>query len=169
MMMLEGFSRYVLELIRVEPAVCTLHYAGNSYHFSMGMLMGLQLMAGGIVFWILLGRYSSEHRARAAVALPGSWQHDHARHLPRSAAERKRIVEAGLLALKLVPLLLVCSVGPGLAIVRQMRWSPLEKLCGAMGASFVLTYLASFTLYCLNARRRCLLGRLDSVRIDRLL
>jgi hypothetical protein len=60
-------------------------------------------------------------------------------------------VEAGLLALKLVPLLLVCSVGPGLAIVRRLQWSLLEKLCGAMGASFVLTYLASFTLYCLDA------------------
>ncbi|MDP9174874.1 MAG: hypothetical protein M3O30_13575 [Planctomycetota bacterium] len=60
-------------------------------------------------------------------------------------------MNAALLALGLVPLLVVCSVGPGLLVVRGLRWSPVEKLCGAMAASFILLYLASFVLFCFNA------------------
>jgi hypothetical protein len=60
-------------------------------------------------------------------------------------------MQAAILALKLLPLLLICSIGPGLLVVRRLHWSPLEKLCGAVAASFVLTYLASFILFCFNA------------------
>ena len=58
------------------------------------------------------------------------------------------MTDALLLLIKLVPLLLVCSIAPGLWAVRRLKWSPLEKLCGAMGFSFVATYLASFRLFC---------------------
>jgi len=61
-------------------------------------------------------------------------------------------VADGLLILKLVPLALICSIGPGLLMVGRLRWSPMEKLCGAFAASFIATYLASFALFCLNAR-----------------
>jgi hypothetical protein len=56
-----------------------------------------------------------------------------------------------ILALKLVPLILLCGIAPGLLVVRRLRWSPLEKLCGAVAASFIITYLASFSLFCFNA------------------
>jgi hypothetical protein len=57
----------------------------------------------------------------------------------------------GLLALKLACLLPVCCVGPGLLIVSRLRWSPMEKLCGAFAASFIAIYLVSFAFFCLNA------------------
>jgi len=56
-----------------------------------------------------------------------------------------------LLAAQLVLLLLVCCCGPGLLLVGRLRWSPMEKLCGAFAASFIFIYLASFVLFCLNA------------------
>jgi hypothetical protein len=55
------------------------------------------------------------------------------------------------LAGELLILLVICSLGPGSLVVRRLRWTPLEKLCGAFGASFALTYLAGFALFCVNA------------------
>ena len=52
----------------------------------------------------------------------------------------------------LLTLLLVCSTAPGFCFVRKLRWSPLEKLCGAIGLSLILVYLASTALYWLNLR-----------------
>jgi hypothetical protein len=60
-------------------------------------------------------------------------------------------VADSLLILKMLPLVLVCSIGPGLLIVRRRRWSPMEKLCAVFSTSFIAVYLASFTLFCLNA------------------
>ena len=57
----------------------------------------------------------------------------------------------GLLAPILLALLLICSTGPGLLIVGRLRWSPMEKLAGAFAASFVVIYLTSLLLFCLNA------------------
>jgi phosphatidylglycerol:prolipoprotein diacylglycerol transferase len=47
MMLLEGPSRFLLELIRVEPPVI-----GN---MSLSMVLGLAIFVAGIVFWICLG------------------------------------------------------------------------------------------------------------------
>ena len=58
---------------------------------------------------------------------------------------------AALLAIKLICLLVVCSVGPGLWVVRKWRASPLEKLCGATAVLFILIYLASFALFLVGA------------------
>jgi len=41
--------------------------------------------------------------------------------------------------------------GPGLLLVARCNWSPMEKLCGALAASFVLIYLAGFGLFCAGA------------------
>ena len=58
-----------------------------------------------------------------------------------------------ILQLALVLLLLVvCGFAPGFYIVRRLRWSPLEKLCGAVGLSLILLYLVVWGLYCAGAR-----------------
>jgi hypothetical protein len=44
-------------------------------------------------------------------------------------------------------LLVVCGFAPGFFLVRHLRWSPLEKLCGSVGASFGLLYLVLWALY----------------------
>jgi len=49
--------------------------------------------------------------------------------------------------LGLLILLGVCTLCPGFFFIRKLRWSPLEKLCGAIGLSLVSIYLASFGIY----------------------
>jgi prolipoprotein diacylglyceryltransferase len=49
MLILEGLTRYLLELLRVEPPVI-----GN---FSLSMILGLMLVAIGIILWITFGRF----------------------------------------------------------------------------------------------------------------
>jgi len=53
----------------------------------------------------------------------------------------------------MLAILAVCSLCPGVFFIRKLRWSPLEKLCGAIGLSLViiyLIYLASFGIYVLK-------------------
>jgi hypothetical protein len=52
----------------------------------------------------------------------------------------------------LLILLPVCSFAPGFYFVRKLRWNPLEKLCGSVGLSLVLLYLACWAIYCVGAR-----------------
>jgi phosphatidylglycerol:prolipoprotein diacylglycerol transferase len=47
MLMLEGSTRFILELLRVEPAV-----EGN---FSLSMILGIALAALGVLLWIIFG------------------------------------------------------------------------------------------------------------------
>jgi phosphatidylglycerol:prolipoprotein diacylglycerol transferase len=47
MLMLEGSTRFILELLRVEPAV-----EGN---FSLSMILGIGLAALGVLLWVVLG------------------------------------------------------------------------------------------------------------------
>ena len=66
MMMLEGFARYVLELIRVEPAVMTVKMFGQEYGMSISMILGLGVVVAGAIMWIALskrlaGRESSDY------------------------------------------------------------------------------------------------------------
>lgn len=56
MLMLEGIARYILELIRVEPAVATLHFHGEPYGLSISMILGLLVFVAGIIMWKILGR-----------------------------------------------------------------------------------------------------------------
>jgi phosphatidylglycerol:prolipoprotein diacylglycerol transferase len=51
MMILEGIARYVLELVRVEPAVM---YVGP-YGMSLSMVLGLIISAAGIGLWFFFG------------------------------------------------------------------------------------------------------------------
>ncbi len=51
MMVLEGFARFTLETLRVEPTVARLF----GYAWSFSMVLGACLFVGGIVFWIAIG------------------------------------------------------------------------------------------------------------------
>ena len=44
-------------------------------------------------------------------------------------------------------LLVVCGFAPGFFFIRHLRWSPMEKLCGSIGASFAMLYLLAGTIY----------------------
>jgi hypothetical protein len=48
----------------------------------------------------------------------------------------------------LLVLLVISSFAPGFFIVRRLPWSPGEKLCGSIGLSLALVYLASLGIYC---------------------
>jgi len=50
-------------------------------------------------------------------------------------------------ALGLVPFALVFSIGPGFFFVRALRWSPLEKIAGAMALSLILLFGLTFGAY----------------------
>ena len=52
----------------------------------------------------------------------------------------------------LLCLLLVCGFAPGFYCVRRLPWNPLEKLCGGIGLSLVLLYLAAWGIYCFSPR-----------------
>jgi len=58
------------------------------------------------------------------------------------------LYQLGLLLL----LLPVCSFAPGFFCIRKLRWNPLEKLCGSIGLSLILLYLASWAIYCVGPR-----------------
>jgi hypothetical protein len=49
--------------------------------------------------------------------------------------------------LLLVFLLLIASVGPGMLLTRRMRLAPLERLCTALGLSWIVVYLFSTAIY----------------------
>jgi phosphatidylglycerol:prolipoprotein diacylglycerol transferase len=49
MLMLEGLTRFILEMLRVEPGVI-----GN---FSLSMIIGLMLVGMGAILWIVFGRF----------------------------------------------------------------------------------------------------------------
>lgn len=64
MLILEGGSRFLLEMVRSEPAV-----AGS---MSLSMVIGLGLMALGVGLWLVFGKLGNEGPAvRAAVAVRG--------------------------------------------------------------------------------------------------
>jgi phosphatidylglycerol:prolipoprotein diacylglycerol transferase len=67
MMILEGFARYVLEMIRVEPSVVTLHIGNQSYGLSISMIMGLGIIVAGFAMWILLARGRSIANPATAI------------------------------------------------------------------------------------------------------
>ena len=55
-----------------------------------------------------------------------------------------------MLALQLILTLILLAIGsfaPGFFLVRRLRWSPLEKLCGSIGLSLILLYLAAWGIY----------------------
>ncbi|HEY8181207.1 MAG TPA: hypothetical protein VII32_03135 [Thermoanaerobaculia bacterium] len=57
-----------------------------------------------------------------------------------------------MLALRIVTLLLlmaVCCFAPGFLVVRKLRWSASEKVCGAIAASLIILYLASLLIFIL--------------------
>jgi hypothetical protein len=45
-------------------------------------------------------------------------------------------------------LLIVCGFAPGFFLVRRLQWNPMEKLCGSIGLSLILLYLATWAYYC---------------------
>jgi hypothetical protein len=84
----------------------------------------------------------------------------------------------GVRILLLLVVLVPCSLGPGFFFIRKFRWSPLEKLCGSVGLSLVLIYLAAFGIYVLKlpiwtywvvSGLCCLLGLLSARDLSRML
>lgn len=61
MMILEGFARFTLETLRVEPAVTRVF----GYAWSFSMVLGACLFVGGILFWVIL-----HFSRRTAIARP---------------------------------------------------------------------------------------------------
>jgi hypothetical protein len=53
-------------------------------------------------------------------------------------------------ALLAIPLLVACGFAPGFFVVRRLRWSPMEKLCGSIGISFTVLYLVFTAIYHLS-------------------
>jgi phosphatidylglycerol---prolipoprotein diacylglyceryl transferase len=52
MLMLEGLTRFILEMLRVEPPV-----VGS---FSLSMLLGMLLVGVGIILWVVFGKFPRE-------------------------------------------------------------------------------------------------------------
>jgi hypothetical protein len=52
----------------------------------------------------------------------------------------------------LLLLLVFCSFVPGFLFVSRLRWTPLEKLCGSIGLSLALIYLAAWTTFCFGPK-----------------
>src|SRR2546430_2727587 len=46
-----------------------------------------------------------------------------------------------------LPLLGLCTFAPGFFVVRRLRWSALEKLCGAVAISLILLWLVAWGVY----------------------
>jgi phosphatidylglycerol---prolipoprotein diacylglyceryl transferase len=55
MMLLEGPSRFILELIRVEPAVIVARIGGIPIDMSLSMVLGLAIFFAGGMLWLALG------------------------------------------------------------------------------------------------------------------
>lgn len=64
MLMVEGTSRYILEMLRAEPAVVRL--LGHGLSFSMVLSVGLVI--GGIALWFIFGRVGGRWPVDAANA-----------------------------------------------------------------------------------------------------
>ena len=61
MMMVEGPSRYLLELLRVEPPILG--------PMSLSMVLGIGIFVGGVALWVVLGRMGGDE-ARLPVESP---------------------------------------------------------------------------------------------------
>lgn len=61
MMMVEGLTRFLLEMLRVEPAVLG--------PLSLSMVLGLLLMVGGAVLWAIFGRLGDAAKTPKVVAM----------------------------------------------------------------------------------------------------
>ncbi|HEY7088290.1 MAG TPA: prolipoprotein diacylglyceryl transferase [Tepidisphaeraceae bacterium] len=61
-LMLEGSSRFILELLRVEPPVLG--------PFSLSMLIGLGVAALGAILWIVFGHLAGEAAANRPIPIP---------------------------------------------------------------------------------------------------
>ena len=56
-----------------------------------------------------------------------------------------------VVSILLLPVLLaLCGFAPGFYLLRRLRWRPMEKLCGSVGLSLALIYLASWIIFCLG-------------------
>jgi phosphatidylglycerol:prolipoprotein diacylglycerol transferase len=51
MLMLEGVSRFILEILRVEPSVTSISIGRFQIGFSLSMVLGLLSLAAGIAMW----------------------------------------------------------------------------------------------------------------------
>ncbi len=68
MMMLEGGTRYLLELLRVEP----VRFWIGPYGLSLSMAIGLGLVALGLALWVVFGRLSRPRPLATTVSAGAS-------------------------------------------------------------------------------------------------
>ncbi|MDP9173294.1 MAG: prolipoprotein diacylglyceryl transferase [Planctomycetota bacterium] len=61
MLILEGFARFVLELLRVEPSVWRLQIGNQDYGMSISMILGVVNVIAGFIMWQVI------HRPRLAT------------------------------------------------------------------------------------------------------
>jgi len=66
MLILEGFSRYVLEMIRVEPSVLDVRMGGQIFGLSISMILGIANIVAGLAMWTLIGLFSPAHKKSPA-------------------------------------------------------------------------------------------------------
>jgi phosphatidylglycerol:prolipoprotein diacylglycerol transferase len=59
MLILEGFSRYVLEILRVEPSVWTIQLGGGRYGLSISMILGIISVVAGIAMWTFIRSFGN--------------------------------------------------------------------------------------------------------------
>jgi len=60
MLILEGATRYLLEMLRVEPPVIWMF----RYGFSLSMLIGLALVPAGVILWFVFGAITDKSEPR---------------------------------------------------------------------------------------------------------
>jgi phosphatidylglycerol:prolipoprotein diacylglycerol transferase len=68
MLILEGFSRYVLEMIRVEPSVLDIKLGGQIFGFSISMILGMLSVVAGLLMWTMIGLFSPPARHKKSPA-----------------------------------------------------------------------------------------------------
>jgi phosphatidylglycerol:prolipoprotein diacylglycerol transferase len=66
MLILEGLTRFLLEIVRAEPAVA--HW--GPFGFSLSMILGLALIPVGIIMWLAFADRSAATRAPAVQLAP---------------------------------------------------------------------------------------------------
>jgi phosphatidylglycerol:prolipoprotein diacylglycerol transferase len=65
MLLLEGPSRFLLEMIRVEPAVYVHHFGSFEVSMSLSMILGLANFIAGVILWFAVGVGKAKERQPA--------------------------------------------------------------------------------------------------------
>jgi phosphatidylglycerol:prolipoprotein diacylglycerol transferase len=70
MLMLEGIARFILETIRVEPAVAHFKFLGQTYGWSISMILGLIVSIAGVALWFIFAKFARTETGELSNAEP---------------------------------------------------------------------------------------------------